>query len=47
MASHAVGGVREAAAIEGEAAAPDALGETNLEAFELGDPLIDSRRPLA
>ena len=47
VTSRAVGGVREAAAIEGEAAAPDALGETDFETLELGDPLIDSRRPLA
>jgi len=41
----AVTGVCEPAAVEGQAAAADALGEPELEALELRDAVVDSRRP--
>ncbi len=41
----AVAGVGELAAVEREAAAADAFGEAELEALELGDALVDPRRP--
>src|SRR5205823_922802 len=41
----AVLGVGETAAIEREATAADALRQTDLEALELGYPLIDPRGP--
>src|SRR5919106_2607905 len=40
-----VAGVGKPASVEREAAAPDAFGEPELEAFELGDAPIDPRRP--
>jgi S-adenosylmethionine:tRNA ribosyltransferase-isomerase len=38
-------GVGELAAVERQAAAADALGEPALESLELGEPLLDARRP--
>jgi hypothetical protein len=43
----AIAGVGEAAALEREAAAADALGEAEPEALELGDAIVDPRRPSA
>jgi hypothetical protein len=43
--SGAVARIRELAAVEREAAAADALGEAEPQALELGDTLVDSRRP--
>src|SRR5680860_1689938 len=40
-------GVGQLAAVQRQAAAADALGEPRLEALELGDPLVDPRRPAA
>jgi hypothetical protein len=45
LAGGAVVGVGEAAAIEREAAAADALGQPRLEPLELGDALVDPLRP--
>src|ERR671918_165345 len=42
-----VAGIGKPASVEREAAASDAFGEPELEAFELGDALIDPRRPRA
>ena len=41
----AVAGVAGPAAVEREAAAAGALGEPELEALELGDAVVDPRRP--
>ena len=46
-AGRAVLGVRDRAAVEREAAAADALGQADLQPLELGDPLVDARRPAA
>src|SRR3954451_9885958 len=41
----AIAGVHELAALEREAAAPDALSESGLEPLELGDALVDAACP--
>jgi hypothetical protein len=43
----AIARIREMTSIEREAAATDALGETEFEPLQLGDPLIDPRPPRA
>src|ERR687891_454539 len=42
-----IAGVGKSASIQRQAAATDALGEADLEALELGDPLVDPRCPRA
>src|SRR4051794_14170044 len=46
-ARRAVARVGKLAALERQAAATDALGEPGLQALELGETLLDARRPLA
>src|SRR5262245_10080277 len=39
--------VREPAAVQRQAAAADALGQPDLQALQLGDPVVDARAPAA
>src|SRR5690242_3689223 len=46
-ASSQVARVGQQAAVQGQAAAPDAFGQAELEPLELGDPLVDLSAPAA
>ena len=47
LARHAIAGIGELAAVERQAAAADALGQAGAQPLELGDALVDARRPRA